>query len=59
MIKPTHDLDGKLLVPQPKCKHCGKTKGYHKAYTYECPKGMKHRVIGYTMYGPEVYEGGK
>lgn len=25
--------------PEPKCKHCGRDKGKHRAKTYECPIG--------------------
>ena len=42
--------------PKPKrCKHCRHYKLNHKADTFECPMGTKGR-IGYTMYGPTVYE---
>jgi DNA gyrase subunit A len=39
----------------PKCIHCRKTMGYHRAVTYECPTGMKTR-IGYTEFGPTRWE---
>lgn len=38
------------------CKHCGKAKGNHRHGTAECPKGMKARAVGYTRFGPEVFE---
>lgn len=46
-----------IFNPDPpiKCKHCNKTKGQHRASTYECPSGMKTR-IGHTSFGPTVYE---
>jgi len=42
-------------IPKPKCKHCGKPEGSHRAKTNECPRGMKTRV-GYTEFGPTVYK---
>lgn len=38
-----------------KCK-CGAPLMHHKAVTLECPKGVKHRTLGYTSFGPEVFE---
>lgn len=42
-------------IPKPKCKHCGKPEGSHRAKTNECLRGMKTRV-GYTEFGPTVYK---
>lgn len=39
-----------------KCKNCGKPKGEHNATTQECPKGTKHRTLGYTTFGPGKFE---
>lgn len=50
------DLNGKPVPQLPKCKHCGKTKLDHRAKTAECPRGMKHRTVGYTSYGPTTFE---
>jgi hypothetical protein len=33
-----------------KCLYCGKPKGYHKAVTFNCPGGRKHRVHGYPWF---------
>lgn len=38
------------------CKHCKKPRMEHRADTEECPNGRAHRTIGYTSYGPNVYE---
>jgi len=42
------------LVTPPKCKHCGKDKGSHRAKSLGCPVGMKTR-IGYTQYSNEQF----
>lgn len=39
-----------------KCKNCGKLNGDHNATTQECPKGKKHRTLGYVTFGPEKFE---
>lgn len=38
-----------LNKKQPKCKHCNKLQGDHKAKTLHCPTGSKTR-IGYLSY---------
>lgn len=38
-----------------KCK-CGAPLMHHNAITLECPKGAKHRTLGYSSFGPEVFE---
>jgi len=43
------DIYGNPLVVV-KCVHCRKIIGYHKAKTYECPEGRKHRTFGYAFY---------
>lgn len=40
----------------PKCKNCGKSAFDHMAGTGECPRGKKHRVVGYRHYGPAKYQ---
>jgi len=32
------------------CDNCGKVRGDHKASTYHCPKGKKHRTFGHPYY---------
>jgi len=49
------DLYGNPIKPRPKCANCGKEDWHHRAKTHECPKGRKHRVMGYMEYGPEVF----
>ncbi len=39
----------------PKCVHCGKERGLHKAVTLHCPAGMKTR-IGYTSFGLTTFK---
>lgn len=40
----------RILIPKsPKCKHCKKTKGEHKAQTLGCPLGRRSS-IGYTHF---------
>lgn len=36
--------------PPPKCAVCGKPRSNHRAHTFQCPLGRKHRVMGYTDY---------
>lgn len=36
--------------PPKKCDHCGKPKHDHKAESFHCPRGKKHRVYGYTSF---------
>lgn len=50
----TIDLDFSRS-PKPKCKHCKKQKGDHRAQTFECPRGTR-TGIGYTTYGPTTFE---
>ena len=42
-------------IPEP-CANCGKDRGSHNSKTLECPFGRKHRVFGYTTYGPTKFE---
>jgi len=44
------NLDGKPILPKPKCEHCGKIKDYHLAKTFHCPVGGYSRTMGYTQY---------
>ena len=37
-------------VKKPLCVHCGKPRYEHKAVTFHCPKGSKHRTLGYMDY---------
>jgi hypothetical protein len=37
-------------TPQPKCQLCGKPRGDHKAQTFNCPIGTKHRTYSYTQF---------
>jgi len=41
-------------VPPPRCKHCGREKGNHKAGTFHCPigRGSFPRFSTITMYEP-------
>ncbi len=48
---PTHDLNGNPIVIV-KCMHCGKVRGDHRAKTFQCPMGIRHRTLGYTTYHP-------
>jgi hypothetical protein len=43
------DLDFTKRKPI-KCKYCSKTKGDHRANTFQCPEGKKDRTVGYTQY---------
>lgn len=38
-----------------KCKACGRRAGEHRHGTHECPAGPKHRVVGYTAFGPGTF----
>jgi hypothetical protein len=40
--------------PDPKCKHCNKVKGKHKAQTLNCPWGSKTR-IGYINFEKDKF----
>lgn len=35
---------------QKRCRHCGKDVGNHKAISFACPTGVKHRSLGYTQF---------
>ena len=37
-------------VKQVKCIHCNRPKGDHKAHTFNCPIGPKHKTYGYTQF---------
>lgn len=50
------NIFGEEMQSITKCRHCGKPRMEHKAVTRECPKGMKHRTVGYTYFGPEKFE---
>lgn len=50
------DLLGNPIRPRPICAKCGKPAADHRAGTRECPVGQKHRTVGYTNYGPGVFE---
>lgn len=43
-------------MSEPRCKHCGKPRGYHQAVTLKCPIGPRTRV-GYIGFCREqAYE---
>ena len=37
-----------------KCRHCGKAKNMHRAFSLDCPTGKRTR-IGYTTFGPHQF----
>lgn len=37
MIQSKRDIDGNVIVPDPKCMNCGRDKGRHKSKTLNCP----------------------
>jgi hypothetical protein len=51
-MKEKLDLYGNKIIVV-KCIYCGKIEGHHKAATYNCPMGTKHRSLGYTSYNKE------
>jgi len=56
--KPKFDLFGKPIPVIPKCKHCGYSKGTHKANTLHCPLGkLRHSRYGHCHFQKDqVYE---
>lgn len=56
MNQPKLDIEGNVIVPDPKCMNCGRDKGRHKAKTLNCPFGTGRLSKFCSFYNDKFYE---